>query len=90
MKPLTMNGDRHQRADIDNQFMKKANNGRGLITVEGCLHIQHENSLRYLILNEETMLVAVKFVGIPSKNYKNGVKKRYATRTTQPVQCGHN
>ena len=47
-KLLTMYGAHHPQADIDRLYLRRADGGRGLISVEDCVRMEGESLLRYI------------------------------------------
>lgn len=89
-KVLTMHDTHHPHADTDCLDMKRTNGGRGLKSVEDCVHIKLESLMRYLAQSKGTLVVIVKNKRIlraerkkkekQGKKYKKDMKENYARR----------
>ena len=59
-KLLTINRALHPQADVDRLYYKRADGGRGLISVEDCVEIEVNSLFGYLERSKEPFLKAVK------------------------------
>ena len=56
-KTMTMYGGLHPKSDVDRLYVKRKEEGRGLISVEQCIR-EEENSLGSYVTNSEENLIA--------------------------------
>ena len=54
---MTMYGGLHPKSDVDRLYVKRKEEGRGLISVEQCIR-EEENSLGFYVANSEENLIA--------------------------------
>ena len=54
---MTMYGGLHPKSDVDRLYVKRKEEGRGLISVEQCIR-EEENSLGSYVANSEENLIA--------------------------------
>ena len=53
---MTMYGGLHPKSDVDRLYVKRKEEGRGLISVEQCIR-EEENSLGFYVANSEENLI---------------------------------
>ena len=56
-KTMTMYEGLHPKSDVDRLYVKRKEEGRGLISVEQCIR-EEENSLGFYVANSEENLIA--------------------------------
>ena len=89
-KLLTMYGAHHPQADIDRLHLRRADGGRGLISIEDCVRIEQESLLRYIEQSKEKLILAVGKeevlkTGTGEEN-KEGIQKEHAElRRSKPL-----
>ena len=57
-KILTMNGAFHKKSNVDRLYLKRAEGGRGLISVEDCVKMEICNLKNYFDINPELYTLA--------------------------------
>ena len=57
---MKMNRALHPQADVDRLYMKRAEGGRGMISVEDCVEMKTNNLYNYVENSNGRLLMAVK------------------------------
>ena len=63
-KLMNMHRALHPQADVDRLYIKRAEGGRGMISVEDCVEIETNSLHQYVVESKEKLLKAVKDEGI--------------------------
>ena len=63
-KLMNMHRALHPQADVDRLYIKRAEGGRGMISVEDCVEIETNSLHQYIIESKEKLLKSVKDEGI--------------------------
>ena len=78
---MNMHRALHPQADVDRLYIKRAEGGRGMISVEDCVEIVAKSLLKYIIESEEKLLKAVKDEGILGEGMsKEGIVEKRRNR----------
>ena len=54
-----MYGAHHPQADIDRLYLRRADGGRGLISIADCVRMEQESLLRYIEQSKEKLILEV-------------------------------
>ena len=89
-KLLAMYGAHHPQADIDRLYLRRADGGRGLISIEDCVRMEQESLLRYIKQSKEKLILAVVKEEVlktsTGEKNKEGIQKEHAElRRNKPL-----